>query len=206
MQPYFFPYVGYFELIQKADIFVFLSNVQYINRGWVNRNRIRSNDKNFHYLTVPILKCSQKTLIKDVIISYDHNWHQKHLSTLLFTYGKKIKDNVIYEKYKNYIINKKNNNLNYLNQFTVKICCEYLGINTQFKESCFFENSDNPTKRILKICSQFNTTEYINANNGSDLYSQESFENIKLTFMPPTHHLNKFSILDLCLGDNVKSI
>lgn len=70
MQPYFFPYVGYFELIKYVDNFVFLSNVQYVKRRWINRNKIRSANKNFQYITIPIKNCQQKTLIENIEINY----------------------------------------------------------------------------------------------------------------------------------------
>lgn len=203
MQPYFFPYIGYFELIKSVDVFVFLSNVQY-TRGWINRNRIRSSDV-FQYLTVPISKCSRSTNIKDVKISYNKDWTYKHLSTLKHVYGIKVENHPIYCGYKDLISNKIVG-LNELNQFCIKLCCDYLEIKTTFLESVDFIDSINSTQRILNICNTLNVKEYVNAVNGRHLYDQKDFKDIKLTFMEPTKHLNKLSILDLCFGDNIKLV
>lgn len=201
MQPYFFPYIGYFELIHKVDVFVFLTNVQYIKNGWVNRNRIKSHTDDFQYLTVPIDRCPQKTKIHDVKI-HNSNWHDKHLSTLSHVYGNKIKNIEIYKHYE--LCNTLN--LNELLQSTIKNCCAYLNIKTKFDESVNFEDSSNATQRILNICKSLNADEYINLANGKNLYSQKDFGEIKLTFMKNTTHENKFSILDLCFKDGITSL
>lgn len=203
MQPYFFPYVGYFELIKSVDVFVFLSNVQYIRRGWVNRNRIRSNNADFQYLTIPIVKCPQQTLIKDVKVDYKEEWHKKHLLTLKHIYGKKIENSSIFNEYKEVNLS---DNLNHLLQLMIIACCRHLGIKTIFNDSINFTDSLDATQRILNICRSLRATEYFNATNGRSLYSQDDFGSIKLNFMEPTKYDNKLSILDLCFGDNITSI
>lgn len=65
MQPYFMPYIGYFQLINAADKFVLLDDVNFINRGWITRNRILVNGKP-KYITIPLKKASQNRLIKDI--------------------------------------------------------------------------------------------------------------------------------------------
>jgi hypothetical protein len=201
MQPYFFPYIGYFELINSVDVFVFLTNVQYIRRGWINRNRIKSHNEEFQYLTVPIEQCPQHTLIKDVKI-HKSDWHKKHLATLTHVYGKKAEEHIVYQKYSEC----QTTNLSDLLKANIKTCCEHLGIKTKFLESTNFIDSKNPTQRIVQICEALNASEYINATNGRHLYSQEDFKDIKLTFMEPTNHQNKLSILDLCLGSGIKNL
>ena len=68
MQPYFFPYIGYFHLVDAVDTFYIYDNVQYINRGWINRNRILVNGHPT-YITLPIEKTSRYALISDRKIS-----------------------------------------------------------------------------------------------------------------------------------------
>jgi len=77
MQPYFFPYLGYYSLIDKADIFVVCDEVQYIRQGWMNRNRILSHDTEFSYVSMPVIKAPQKTAIKDIRIDQQLPWKTK---------------------------------------------------------------------------------------------------------------------------------
>ena len=76
MQPYFFPYIGYFQLINAVDKFIIYDDVNYINRGWINRNQVLINGKE-SYITVPLKDASQNKLIKDITISIETNWQEK---------------------------------------------------------------------------------------------------------------------------------
>ncbi len=82
MQPYIFPYIGYFQLIHAADVFVFYDDVNYINRGWINRNRILLNGKD-QLFTIPCKEASQNKLIKDIEVLADKKAFQKMLTTML---------------------------------------------------------------------------------------------------------------------------
>jgi len=71
MQPYFFPYAGYFRLIAEADIFVIYDCVQFPRRGWVHRNRLKRADGAPGWLTLPVQKCARDTAIADIRLSAD---------------------------------------------------------------------------------------------------------------------------------------
>ena len=88
MQPYFFPYIGYFELINKVDEFVFLTDVQYVKRSWITRNKIKSHNKEFDLIKIDIKKHSQKTNINQIEI-LDNKWKELFFNKILHTYGKK---------------------------------------------------------------------------------------------------------------------
>ena len=70
MQPYFFPYIGYFQLINAVDKFIILDDVNYIKKGWINRNRILLNGKDYLF-TIPCEKISQNKLINEVEVIKD---------------------------------------------------------------------------------------------------------------------------------------
>jgi hypothetical protein len=72
MQPYFFPYLGYFKLINSVDAFVFFDDVQYIRRGWINRNKIRIKEP--LWLTIRIKKCHIQTIIKIVFLIFQNRF------------------------------------------------------------------------------------------------------------------------------------
>ena len=83
MQPYFFPYLGYFSLIAATDRFVVFDPVQYIRRGWINRNRMLKADfQQTQFINVPIAKHRRDTAIRDVRIATDHNWQAKIVAQL----------------------------------------------------------------------------------------------------------------------------
>ena len=81
MQPYVFPYIGYFQLIHSVDTFIFYDDVNFIKRGWINRNKILVNNKAFLF-TIPLIKASQNKLIKDTLIDYNQNWAKQILFTI----------------------------------------------------------------------------------------------------------------------------
>ncbi|NDH69321.1 MAG: hypothetical protein EBY22_15770, partial [Gammaproteobacteria bacterium] len=78
MQPYLFPYIGYFQLIESCDCFVVYDDVQYIKNGWINRNRILLNGK-IHYITLPVLKNGSLLSINQRVFPYDFEFHKRSL-------------------------------------------------------------------------------------------------------------------------------
>src|SRR5712692_557565 len=86
MQPYFLPYIGYFQLLAAVDKFVVLDDVNYINRGWVNRNRLLLNGV-AHTFTVPLCGASQNKLICDIELVSELDWRDKLTRTIRQAYG-----------------------------------------------------------------------------------------------------------------------
>ena len=82
MQPYFFPYLGYFSLIKHADRFILLDSVQFIRHGWVDRNRMLKQSEGWLYIRPALHKHPLGTLIKDARIDDDQPWRKKMLSQL----------------------------------------------------------------------------------------------------------------------------
>ncbi len=195
MQPYFFPYMGYFELIKSVDVFVFLNDVQFTRRGWINRNKIRSKDKQFDNIIVPVKKHKQRTNI-NLIEVYSNEWNDLLLKKIIFTYGKNNKENVFcyLKSLKNY------NMLKDVLCSSIIWTSRRLGIKTQFENS---ENISlkNGVFKIIDICKHFNCKHYFNLCNGASIYSQKQFDdyNISLNFMKLTEFHNKLSILDIIM-------
>ena len=82
MQPYFFPYIGYFSLIKHTDDFILLDTVQFIRHGWIERNRILKPSDGWQYIMVPLKKHSRETLIKNIEINNEQQWKEKILAQL----------------------------------------------------------------------------------------------------------------------------
>lgn len=199
-QPYYYPYIGYFELINAVDTFVFLTDVQYVRRGWMNRNRIRCN-KNWTYLTIPVIKSPQETLISDIIVT--NNWHEEHKKSLLNTYGKKIQNHPLYCEFLKLSHLK---SLCEINCQSINATARYLKITTPFRDSREFNINLTKEYKLIGICQALNADKYLNASGGRHLYQQESFQNIDLEFIEPTKVENKLSILDLIFGDGLESL
>ena len=82
MQPYFFPYIGYFQLINSVDRFILFDDVQYIRHGWVNRNRILKPEEGWQYIIAPLQKHRQTELIRDIKLKEGDDWKKKILRQL----------------------------------------------------------------------------------------------------------------------------
>jgi len=197
MQPYFFPYVGYFELIKSVDTFVFLTDVQFTRKGWINRNRIRSTEKDFEPIVVPVIKCHLETKIEDVFIC-GTQWSEMIEKKLQHTYLKSNHHAIV--KYVSTL--NKHKMLNDMLCESIMWTCKLLGINTKFAYSHGISDKKNKQK-ILEICKSFNCHTYVNAYGGSELYSTSEFSEagIELTFMQSTQYNNKLSIIDSILTD-----
>ncbi len=185
MQPYLFPYIGYFQLINFVDKFVIYDDVNYIKKGWINRNRILTNDKE-NLFTVPLKKASQNKLIKDIEIS-DEKKSTNHLSETIFRSYKKAPFfdeafGLISE-----ILNSGEKTIAKFNFLSLKKLCAYLAIETNIIESSSVYSNSNlkQQERIIDICKKENADHYINLSGGRDLYSTEIFKSheIKLNFM-----------------------
>jgi hypothetical protein len=190
MQPYFFPYGGYYQLIKESDLFVILDDVQYIRRGWVNRNKIREEDP--IYLTVPVKKCSQKSLITEVQI--ERGWVDLHLKRFRFIYGKDIESHPLYRYYSSL------DKWEYLSPMlanSILWTSNYLNINTRIVHSSDFPSEKKREARIIDLCKQLGGTHYLNLPGGRQLYTEEMFqkEGLKVEFID-TDSFKRISILE----------
>ncbi len=183
MQPYFFPYIGYFQLVKAVDKFVFYDDVNYIKNGWINRNRILINGK-WHYITVHQKDASPNKLINEIEITDNRDKLRK---TILNAYSK-----APYFKRAWPLIEKvlefETNKISELAEYSIIQTCNYLGIDTKFESSCkdYRETATlKSEKRLLAICNINKALEYINPIGGIELYEKKTFlnEGITLSFI-----------------------
>lgn len=187
MQPYIFPYIGYFQMINAVDKFVFYDDVNFIKQGWINRNKILINKKDFLF-TIPLHKQNSFEWIRNTYINqklYD-SWCKKFLQTLEQNYKKApYFDDVfslIYE-----IITLENETISELAISSIQKTTQYLDLKIAFKISS--EDYNNTAmgrqERLIDICKQENANHYINALGGQELYSKKDFqkEGIQLSFI-----------------------
>lgn len=187
MQPYIFPYIGYFQLINAVDKFVFYDDVNFIKKGWINRNRILVNSNDFVF-TVPLNKVSQNNLINETLINAENfeKWKQKFIQTLTESYKKAPFFRQTYELV-DFILSKNYQTISELASESVKLISNYIGIETVFLNSSETYHNKGLEKqtRLIDICRLENANHYINALGGQELYKKEDFskQGIKLDFI-----------------------
>ena len=188
MQPYFFPYIGYFSLIKHTDFWVVFDTPQFMRHGWVERNRILKPDGiEWQYVKAPLEKFGQKTAIKDLLIKNTTNWEQKILAQLQH-YKKKspyyqntlrILEEVFCTRY---------TSITDLNNKVLEIICKYLSIDFKY---VVFSSMDLDTSMVsepdewaLEISKSLKAEEYINPIGGLEFFDRSKYEkeNIKIHF------------------------
>jgi hypothetical protein len=185
MQPYFCPYIGYFQLIKLVDKFVIYDDVNYINKGWINRNNILVNSNKFLF-QIPLVEASQNKKINTIEIFIDDIWKNKFLKTLIHSY----KNAPHFDNVMNLIEGILNTNvklISELNYYSILKICEYLDIKTEIvSTSSIFDNHNlKGQNRILSICKKLNSNHYINPIGGVDIYDPFLFldNGIKINFI-----------------------
>lgn len=217
MQPYFLPYIGYFQLLNAVDTFVLYDDVNFINRGWVNRNTLLLGGKP-HLFTLPLLNASQNRLIHEVEVSEDIAWRKKTLKTIQQAYQKAPQFQVVFPLVEK-MMYLKTSDIGDLIYQSLVILKGYLGIETELvRTSRKYANAElKGQERILDICKKEGATRYINPIGGQELYQKELFQaqGIQLNFIKSNLHpypqfKNAFvpwlSILDIMMFNDLGSI
>ena len=187
MQPYLFPYIGYFQLIDAVDKFILYDDVQFIKDGWINRNRILPNGHEKMF-TIPLVKASYTDSICDRIIASDQ-WvkeRTKLLTTIRQGYAKAPHFNQAMELIEPCLFYESKR----LTEFIVnalRACCGFMGITTELILSSELSIAVDlrGQDRVVSICKQLGFDHYINAIGGKTLYDRANFESqgIRLSFL-----------------------
>ncbi|WP_297045484.1 WbqC family protein [uncultured Desulfovibrio sp.] len=186
MQPYLFPYIGYWQLIASVDCFVFYDDANYINKGWINRNRILLHGEPYKFI-LPLSHASQNKKINEIFVCPNFLTRKKLLKTITIAYKNT-------ENYKRifHIIEKtimSDGKISDIIYNSTQELCEYLGIKTKFYLSSNLQykksDSDSAQEKIIKIVHTLGGDVYINPIGGQHLYSKKFFleNNISLFFI-----------------------
>jgi len=184
MQPYFFPYIGYFQLIASVDQFIVYDNIKYTKKGWINRNRLLLNGKDAVF-SLPLKSDSDTLDICSREIAQDFN-RDKLLNQFKGAYRKAPYFDETYTLLEKIIQNQDRNLFNYLYD-SISVICDYLSLKTQIIKSSEI-NIDHELKnqqRVIAICEAVGASTYVNAIGGADLYAKEIFfdRGIELKFI-----------------------
>jgi hypothetical protein len=175
MQPYFLPYIGYFQLIKAVDVFVIYDNVQFIKQGWINRNRYL-NGNEVSYFSLPLQKGSTFTNIDQRLLS------EKYDPDRFFDKFKGAYKNAPYFKeitpLLRDILQFETQNLAEFVGHSLKLVSNYLDLQTKFENCSQLPLNHNlqSEERVLDICNHYNANRYVNALNGRKLYDPEHFK------------------------------
>ena len=172
-QPQYLPWLGYFDKIDQADVFVFLDNVQYKKNEWQNRNRIKTA-QGAQWLTVPVLYHFPERIL-EVEINRRVNWARKHLQALRTNYTKArfFKQylplfEALYEREWQKLVD--------LNVECVRCLVQALGIDTRLAVASQFELSEEPTERLIGICRAVGADAYLAGSGGRSYMDLVQFE------------------------------
>lgn len=186
MQPYFLPYIGYFQLIKSVDEFILYDNIQYTKKGWINRNRILVNGSD-RLITLPVKKDSDYLNVVDREISDTWNTDKKSLLNLIkSSYSKAPYFKETYELLEECLAVEHTNLFEFIHQTLLKIN-RYVEIETPItiSSSISIDHSLKSEEKVLSLCKAVGGTMYINAIGGQHLYSKDRFaaHKIQLQFI-----------------------
>lgn len=187
LQPYIFPYLGYFQLIHAVDRFVVLDDVQYIVRGWINRNQLLVKGQP-HFFTVPLSKAGRSKLISDINVVVEPAWRKQLLKTIECSYSRAPHYSSVAPLLRDLILTPERN-LSDFAQAALRGICEYLEIQTQWvpSSSKYANRELQAQERIIDICRQEQASEYLNPQGGIKLYNCDDFSrrDVTLRFLKP---------------------
>jgi hypothetical protein len=194
MQPYFFPYIGYFSLIAHVDKFVLLDEVQFIRHGWIERNRVLKPD-GWQYIKVPLVKSPRDTKISGMEMR-EEAWRHKILAQLVH-YKKRAPH---YEQAIEIVTEAlaiETNSITKLNSYGLRVVCDFLGIDTPIEVFTEMDLEIEPVEAAdewaLTISKAMGASEYINPPSGRDIFDPEKYnrEGIVLKFL--TNNLTPYN-------------
>lgn len=185
MQPYFVPYIGYWQLLNAVDKYVIYDDVNFIKGGWINRNRILMNGEP-RYFNLPMLGASPNKLINQVEVNQESKLRNRNLQIIKDAYKKAPYFSQVFPVVEQILLCQKTNLAENIAE-SIRIICNYLGIHTEIfissslQKDCSLKGQD----KVISICKLLGATEYYNAIGGQSLYSFSDFEKegIQLHFL-----------------------
>jgi len=196
MQPYFLPYIGYFQLIDSVDVYVNLDHVSFMKRSYMTRNIIKDNVR----VGVHVHSASQNKNCREIYVNFEKNYNDKFKKTLHQLYSKSPNYNIVNDEIINPCFVDDNINISDFNFNLIKKISKYLLIQTEFIDTSVGLTNKKKGDGLIEITKSLNGDSYINAIGGQSLYDKEYFlENgIELSFIKMSDNIiNPYvSILD----------
>ncbi len=175
MQPYFFPYLGYYQLVSNTNIFIFYNDVNFVERGWINRNYILMN-KQKGLITIPLKKASSNKKINEIEILSDKKIFNKILRTIELNYSSapNFKQGFVILKE---IFDKGSNTIDQLAITSIDSVFKYLDLPFDYELSSNIDYDRTSTKvdKIVEISKNYNVDTIYFPPGSTSLYSDRDF-------------------------------
>lgn len=189
MQPYIFPYLGYFQLVQAVDVFIFYDDVNFIKRGWINRNNILLKNQR-KLISFPCMGASSFKEIRDVGVDSNGKEFRKIQQTIELAYRKAPYFKEVFPIVEE-ILTGTHKNVSEFAARSIVLVSEYLDLKKDFKyssETHFDSKGMKREERLMAICEKEAIAHYVNAIGGRELYDKKDFaeKGIKLDFLKPS--------------------
>ena len=187
MQPYVFPYLGYYQLVNAVETFVFFDDVNFIMKGWINRNQILQNNEPFKF-SIPLTKASQNKLINELMIADYPAWKSEFLKKIEQGYKKAPH----FEKIYTWLCSFLSIGYTHIGELAIESIQQIsilLSIPTTFQRASSIDYdrvaAQTGQQKILNICGRLSASSYINPINGMDLYEPTGFseKGVSLAFI-----------------------
>lgn len=223
MQPTFLPWMGYFELIMKADVFVFLDDFQYSVQSYHQRNRLFVNKDQVDWYTVPVIKSkSFEKPINEVVINEQNPWRKKFLKRIENNYSKAEYYSDVFPIIKE-VLEEKHQNLAQLNMRIIKLIIKNLQIDTEIRLSSEFSSEKKRSERVLELLKLTAAKEYYSAQGSFEYMFEDKIFPVKeidvyfQDFVPPEYKqigssenfIPYLSVIDVLMNngfDNTKEL
>ena len=179
MQPYFFPYLGYWQLIHAADRFVLLDDVQYMRHGWINRNRILKHDEGWQYVIVPLEKHAMTAMIREVRAREGEDWRRRILAQIDH-YRKRTRHfPFVRELVRAALSDTQDSPIAHINRSVIRCLCRALGLEREILLSSEmdldYREVGDAGEWALRITQQMRAGCYINPVAGATLFDPQKF-------------------------------
>jgi len=220
MQPYFFPHLGYFDLIHRSDRWIVFDKVKYIRHGWINRNRIHHPDEGWQYIVVPLKKHASHTNICDIQINEDLDWKGKLIGQL--QHYKKASNRFLETiEVVQDCLESDEQSLSRLNASILDKMCAHLGIEFKYQflseMKLELEPVAGPGDWALNISAALGASGYVNPSGGEELFDAAQFKhrgiNLEIRDIPPMSYesapyefIPRLSIIDLLMWNSPEAI
>ena len=222
MQPYIFPYIGYFQLIDCVDEFVLYDSVNFIMRGWINRNNILTSGKP-HMFSIPLRSKSQNCLIENIEIN-EHQyslWRKKFIKTLSHSYSKCVNFSDGMDVVSDVLCHD-HKTITDLCEKSLIESCRYLGIKTPITRSSSlglsYGANIGKADKLIHLCKHKGYSSYVNSPGGKALYDKKYFHErgVELEFLSPSvieynqpntrEFVSHLSIIDVIMNNRKEDI
>ena len=221
MQPYFFPYLGYFALINYTDQWVVFDVSQYTPKTWINRNRVLNLHKDWSYISIPIEKSSQSKTINEIKVKNASSSRKGIINQILHYKNRAPYFHKVLNLIENVFQEFNSSSLVDLNNISIKLTCEYIGLS--YAEIIFSQSDlilpeiNHPGSWALEIASALGASHYLNPVGVRSLFRDDEFKQrgIKLEFLEnhrysydtsPYKFAEDLSVIDVMMWNSAEEI